>query len=848
MKYQPSGSGAISSSFPLQPVEAASWCAVEQLERVLDSVPALIAYVDRGGRYKWVNEEYRKWYGLGSDDLVGRVALDVLRERVGAEYAEQLRPRVEEALAGREVTFEATHYFGGRRHDLLLCYRPDRSPGGVVQGFVLLVTDQTEQRQVRRELTKNERQLRTLTEMLPSIVWTASQTGSIEYLSSRFEEVTGLSPEMGIASGWTQVIHPEDLASTLDRWSAALSSGHLFDMQYRVRQRDGNYRWYLARALPELGAEGEIVRWLGVSTDIDAQVLAEESTRESERRYRLLFEDNPIPMFTYDTKTLRIVAVNELTVQKYGYTRDELLGMKVSEIRPSEDVAEALRFLHEPPEGSPIGPVRHQRKDGSVFWVEGTCHSLSEGSPDVRLVVAKDVSEQVRLNEALLRRANYDSLTGLPNRGLLAERFAQAVARSQETGQGIAVLAIDFDRFKQVNDTFGHQIGDEFLKASAMKLLSALPESDMLARVGGDEFTVLADCLGSNEECMQIADRLIAALSEPVGVLDLKLQSSISVGMAFYPEHGENFEEIHRRADFGLYHAKRLGGACWSCYSQQETRGIQEALAIERALRDAIKAGRFELHYQPILSAGGELRTLEALVRFPHPELGLLPPDRFIPVAEESGLIVPMGLWVLREACSQLRRWRNGGLSAVPIAVNVSPAQFRRGNLASDIAGILAEFEVEPELLEIELTETLLMENTEHSWQQLRLLKSAGVRIAVDDFGTGYSSLSYLHRLPLDRLKIDRSFVQEMIGGGTKPIVRAIVELGKALGLSVIAEGVETEEQYRELVEMECDLLQGFLFSVPRPAGEIAPFLMAGIPAAVRVVNAAVDSDRPLLQ
>lgn len=848
MKYQPSGAGAISPSFPLQPVEAASWCAVEQLERVLDSVPALIAYVDYAGRYKWVNEEYRKWYGVGADELVGRVALEVLRERVGEEYAEQLRPRVEEALAGREVTFEATHYFGGRRHDLLLCYRPDRSPEGVVRGFVLLVTDQTEQRQIRRDLTASERQLRTLTEMLPSIVWTASRTGELIYLSSRFEHVTGLSPEMGIASGWTQVIHPEDLPSTLDRWSAALSGGYLFDMQYRVRQRDGNYRWYVARALPEHDSRGEIVRWLGVSTDIHAQVLAEESVRESERRYRLLFEDNPIPMFTYDTKTLRIVAVNELTVQKYGYTREELLGMKVSEIRPSEDVAQALQFLHEPPEGIPVGPVRHQRKDGSVFWVEVTCHSLSGGSPDVRLVVAKDVSEQVRLNEALLRRANYDSLTGLPNRGLLAERFAQAVERAAETGQGIAVLAIDFDRFKQVNDTFGHQIGDEFLKASAMKLLSALPESDMLARVGGDEFTVLADCLDSKEECTRVADRLIAALDQPLAVREMKLQSSISVGVAFYPDHGRDFDEIQRCADFALYHAKRSGGDCWSCYSQQTTRGIQEALEIERSLRDAIEEGRFELHYQPIISGDGELRTLEALVRFPHPTQGLLPPARFIPVAEESGLITPIGLWVLWEACRQIREWRDEGLRAVPIAVNVSAAQFRRGNLASDIAGILAEFEVEPELLEIELTETLLMENTEHSWQQLRLLKSAGVRIAVDDFGSGYSSLSYLHRLPLDRLKIDGSFVQEMIGGGTKPIVRAIVELGKALGLSVIAEGVETDEQYRELVEMECDLLQGFLFSVPRPAGEIAPFLMAGIPAAVRVENSAVDSDRQLLQ
>lgn len=804
---------------------------------MLDSVPALIAYVDKSGRYQWVNDEYRNWYGFASCELVGRNALEVLRERIGPGYAEQLRPYVEEALAGCEVTFEATHYYGGQRHDLLLSYRPDYAPDGTARGFVLLVTDQTEQRQIRRELQESEQKLRALTEMLPSTILTATPQGELDYLSSQFREVTGLPPDSGLGSGWTEIVHPADLSSTLGCRDRALSTGSRLEVQCRIRQRDGMYRWYLIRALPERDDHGTIIRWLGVATDIHAHVLAEEAIRESKECYRVLFEDNPIPMWTYDTKTLRILTANDLAVKKYGYTREEMVGMKVSEIRPAEDIAAIREFLHAPPEGSPIGPVRHKRKNGSVFWVEITCHSLSGGDPDVRLVVAQDVTERIRLHGELVRRASYDPLTGLPNRSLLVDRFQQAVQRARETGQRIAVLAIDFDRFKQVNDTFGHQIGDEFLKASALKLLSVLPGCDTLARVGGDEFTVLADCLDSNEECIQVAEKLIKALNEPLPVQDLMLQSSISVGIAFYPDHGTDFEEIHRRADFGLYHAKRLGGGCWSSYSQSETNGIQEALEIERALRRAIETGRFELHYQPIFSAGKEVRKLEALIRFPHPKLGLLLPDRFISVAEESGLIIPMGLWVLREACGQIQKWREQGLRAVPIAVNVSAAQFRRGNLAGDITAILEEFDVEPELLEIELTESLLMENTEHSWQQLRLLKAAGVRIGVDDFGTGYSSLSYLHRLPLDRLKIDKSFVQEMTAGGTKPIVRAVVELGKALGLSVIAEGVETEEQFREIAGMGCDLLQGFLFSTPKPAEVIAHLLTRDSPVVGPILN-----------
>lgn len=265
---------------------------------------------------------------------------------------------------------------------------------------------------------------------------------------------------------------------------------------------------------------------------------------------------------------------------------------------------------------------------------------------------------------------------------------------------------------------------------------------------------------------------------------------------------------------------------------------------MERSLREAIREGRFELHYQPIISPRRELRKLEALIRLPHPTLGLLPPGRFIPIAEESGLIVPMGLWVLREVCRQLRQWREEGIDVVPIAVNVSAVQFRRGNLANDITAILREFEVEPELLEIELTESLLMENTEHSWQHLRLLKRAGVSIVVDDFGTGYSSLSYLHQLPLNRLKIDASFVREMISGGTKPIVRAIVELAKALRLSVIAEGVETDEQFLELADMGCDLFQGFHFSVPKPAAEIVPLLVKQPARTGVLVSIPAPSDR----
>ncbi len=725
---------------------------IEQLKLMLNSVPARIAYVDNAWVCRWVNQEYERSCGISSERCVGRLALDALKEQVGDEYAEFLRPYMEQALAGTKVAFEATYYYGGQRNDVLVSYSPDRAADGTVRGFVALTTDQTEQRRIERGLKASEQQLRTLMEMLPSTIWTATPHGELDYISHQFQKDTGLPPAAGLGSGWTEIIHPEDLACMIHCRDAAVASGKLFEAKCRVRLRNSTYRWYLLRALPERDQNGDIVRWLGIATDIDSQVLAERAVRESERRYRLLFEDNPIPMFTYDRQTLQILSANDLALKKYGYSREELLQKRITDIRPEEDIPALLQMLHDPPEGSTVGPLRHRRKDGSVFWVAVTCHSLSGEDPALRIIVAQDVSEQVRLNAELVRRANYDLLTGLPNRSLLIDRFRLAVERAKRTGQRIAVLAIDFDRFKQVNDAFGHQIGDEFLKLSTLSLLSALRQTDTLARVGGDEFIVLADCLNSTEACTEIAARLITALNNPISVRDLELQSSISIGIAFYPDDGDDFEEIHRRADYSLYQAKRSGRGCWRYYSQHETYGIQESMEIERSLRKALSDGRFELHYQPIVSPDKEVVKLEALLRFPHPTLGLLSPARFVPVAEETGLIAPIGQWVLQQACRQIQQWHSEGLSVVPIAVNVSAAQFLHGNLADDIRKLLEEFEVEPNLLEIELTESLLMENTEYSWEQLRVLKRAGIRIAVDDFGTGYSSLSYLHLLPLARI------------------------------------------------------------------------------------------------
>ncbi|HEU4635411.1 MAG TPA: EAL domain-containing protein, partial [Edaphobacter sp.] len=757
---------------------------LRQMQMIVDNAPALIAYVDSLGCYQWANRAYEEWYGLTSEDIVGKYWYGVLSERLGKAYARRLQPYVRAVLRGKPQSFEATHTFGGQVRHLLLSYSPDQDEAGCVRGFVLVATDMTEQRRARQELLTSQERFRTLAEALPSIVWTSTPEGQMDYVSDRFGEMTGLRLEQALDSRWIQVIHPDDMPSLAMAWKIALQNGTPLDEKYRIRQKDGDFRWYLGRALPQRDDAGEIIRWVGASTDIHQQVLAEEAIRRSEQKYRLLFDDNPLPMWTYDCKTLRFTSVNDKAVRCYGYSREEFLSMRITDIRPQEDLPQMPEELRDPRSGVVLGPFRHRRKDGSIFWAEVTGHDTGQEGEHIRLVVAQDVSERVRLNQELLRRAEHDPLTGLPNRVLLSQRFKEAAKRADNRGTKAVLLAIDFDHFKQINDSFGHQVGDGFLKALAERIRARLRVSDTLARVGGDEFIAIAADVYSLDACTAIANNLMAALQEPITVMDVQLQPTISLGLAVYPDDGGNLDDLMRRADYGLYEAKRSGRNCWRRYMRSQSYRVAEARQIERSLRNAAEENRLTLHYQPMFSPSCEIKAMEALVRLIDPDLGMLPPARFISIAEETGLIHPVGLWVLREACRQSRAWRDQGLRPVPLAINVSAPQFLRGNLAAEVQRALDDFQIEPALLELELTESLLMENTEQARQQLSSLRALGVRISMDDFGTGYSSLSYLQTLPIDTLKIDQSFIQNIHGPASSPIVKAIVELGKNLGLT----------------------------------------------------------------
>jgi diguanylate cyclase (GGDEF)-like protein/PAS domain S-box-containing protein len=543
--------------------------------------------------------------------------------------------------------------------------------------------------------------------------------------------------------------------------------------------------------------------------------------KRREASFRLLFDNNPMPMWVFDAETTRFLSVNDAAVQHYGYAREKFLSMTLEDIWPEDERIthrEALLSIGESYQSS--RNWRHIRADGSEIHVLNYGRRVAFDGRDGYLVAIADITERRKTEARIAYMAHHDGLTDLPNREFFQERLRQALEEAASTNKRVAVLCVDLDLFKNVNDSFGHPMGDRLLRLVADRLRSLLRGNCLAARLGGDEFALILSSGPTPNEISDFSTRLIDLLSEGYVIDGIDLVIGASVGIALSRSDGNTFEELMRSADMALYQAKSDGGGVYRFFEREMDLLAQKRRDMEVDLRRAFANGEFELHYQPLVDIGANrINGFESLLRWLHPEKGMISPAEFIPIAEDIGLIVSIGEWVLREACAEAAKWP----SEVKVAVNLSAVQFRSRNLVQAVISALAHSGLSPLRLELEITESVFLAETEANLAILHQLRELGVRISMDDFGTGYSSLSYLRSFPFDKIKIDRSFVKDL---AERPdcvaIVRAISGLGRSLNITTTAEGVETVDQLDWLRNEGCNEVQGFLFSAARPASEIA--------------------------
>ncbi|HEY1736367.1 MAG TPA: EAL domain-containing protein, partial [Methylovirgula sp.] len=539
--------------------------------------------------------------------------------------------------------------------------------------------------------------------------------------------------------------------------------------------------------------------------------------------FRLLFDGNPVPMFVCTVEDQRMLAVNDAAVGHYGYDREALLGMSISEIHDDTIAGDLLDLYDQSLETEDGNTWKHRKADGDIIDVAIFSRRLIYDGHEALLIAATDITERKRAEARVAYMAHHDALTSLPNRILLRLRMNDMLTRMQRNGSAAAALCIDLDNFKAVNDTLGHPFGDLLLQAVAERLRSLLREHDTVARLGGDEFAILQSDVTQPEQVSALAQRLLKVIGEPFDLEGHQITVGASIGIALAPGDASDPDRLLKNADMALYRAKADGKGTFRFFEAEMDARVQKRLRLEMDLRAALHTNALKVYYQPIVDlSSGSVTGFEALIRWPHAERGMIPPAEFIPVAEEMGFIAQIGAFVLDRACTDAARWPDH----IKIAINLSALQFRHGNLLAIVMAALRNSGLPAHRLELEITESVLLEKSDNMLETLKALRALGVRISMDDFGTGYSSLSYLRSFPFDKIKIDRSFVRDLsVNADSQAIVRAIVGLGKSLGMTITAEGIEEEAHVARLRAEGCNEGQGFLFSQARPANEVEEML-----------------------
>ena len=800
------------------------------LQDMLDGVQHGLCMFDADGRIRSFNKRYIELMALPASDLIGMSLLDLfhLRKTAGRfdhEAAEVFEMVRSSAAAGRVMT-HTVEACDGRA--LRVTNRP--VPGG---GWVATIEDITELKEFEAE---RERQRQFLNNVLDNVPVMVVVKDPVErrflHTNRAAEKFWGFSRAEAIGKTIHEMFPARD-TGFIDRLDIkALETGAGTTQEAHASIAPVGERTVATRRHAVHDAEGKPLYLVSVVEDITERMRLEQELGRERAFLNQILDNVPTTIVVKDIKTRRYVLVNQAAVGHFGIPREAIIGKTAHDIfsQKDADIIEQhdVELLQS---GGTMSfndyPVEMPGRGERFVTVKKLLVRDSAGEPQFVIGVIEDVTARKQSEARIARLAHYDALTGLPNRVFFREQLDQALKRVRR-GEKLAVLFLDLDKFKEVNDTLGHQGGDELLKTVAGRLQSCVRDTDIVSRLGGDEFAIVATDINDATSVIELAERIHGVLRQFCELEGNRFSMDASIGIAMAPQDGTEADQLLKNADLAMYGAKADGRATYRFFEADMDAAMKARRALEFDLRQAIMCGEFELHYQPLVNIREKtVAGCEALMRWRHPKRGMVPPSEFIPVAEDAGIVNQLGEWALRTACLEATQWRDD----IVVTVNVSSVQFKNDSLVQVVLDALTESGLPPRRLELEITESLLLHDNEITMRVLNQIKALGVRIAMDDFGTGYSSLNYLRRFPFDKVKIDRSFIEHIADDPSSlAIVQAVISIAKSRDIATTAEGVEKNEQLELLRALGCTEMQGYLFSPAKPAAELAHLLLTQAP------------------
>lgn len=789
---------------------------------LFDAFPSLVWCADGDGGCSFVNQAWQDYTGRNLDLERGDGWLDAVhpddRGTLGRQWSEAfgLRGRLETEYRLRRAAGD----YGWVHHSA----EPVTDEAGRLAGYLGTCHDITERRDAELAAQARAQEIRLLADNVPVLIAHFAPDLRCLFANKAYASTWGWDVEDIIGHTVEEIIGAEGFRD-IEPHILRVLQGEPVTYERPIKAGDGAMRVIEVNLLPRFDEGGRVAAAFVLISDITRHRLSEQAVRESEERLRK-FSDATHEGIVFHERGV-ITDCNDAGLRLIGYRYEELVGRPVLDfVAPDsrDAVMNNIRLGYERPYE---GVIVH--KDGTRIAVELTGKVMPFKGKPYRMTVIRDIRDRKEAEARIQFLAHHDTLTGLPNRVLLMDRLEFILASARRREAKVGILFLDLDNFKTVNDSLGHAAGDALLRLTASRIESSIRSVDVVSRLSGDEFLVVLPDLEDEQSPVAVAEKLLAAVSEPVALEGQSLSVSPSIGIAVYPRDGTSADTLIRNADAAMYLAKDRGRSNFQFFSERLSQAAFDTLSLETRLREAIREEAFELHYQPqVRVADGRPVGLEALIRWPQRDGAMVMPNDFIPVAEQRGLVMPIGAWVLRQACRQNRMWQLAGLPPLPVAVNLSAIQFKQRNLVDEVQKVLSETGLDAAWLEFELTESMLMEETPELLRTLDGLRALGVKLAIDDFGTGHSSLSHLKRFRIDKLKIDRTFVRDIASDpDDRAITAAIVDLARNMGITSIAEGVETQAQLDFLRSRGCDEMQGFLASRPLAAAQAAEWLAA---------------------